>query len=170
VADIQGSPRAPRAGRVAVVVSRYNELVTTSLLEGARQCLREHRVPDARIDVIWVPGAFELPVAAEAAAVSGRYAVIVALGCVIRGETPHFEYVAGEAARGLANVALAHRLPVGFGVLTTESLEQALARAGGAGQAGGAGGVTGNKGYEAAEAALTTAAVLAQLTRAAPRD
>ena len=161
MADIQGSPRAPRAGRVAVVVSRFNELVTTSLLEGARQCLREHKVPDARIDVIWVPGAFELPVAAEAAAVSGRYSVIVALGCVIRGETPHFEYVAGEAARGLANVALAHRLPVGFGLLTTESLEQALARAGG---------VKSNKGYDAAEAALATAGVLAQLTRAAPRD
>jgi 6,7-dimethyl-8-ribityllumazine synthase len=161
VADIQGSPRAPRTGRVAVVVSRYNELVTTRLLEGARQCLREHKVPEARIDVIWVPGAFELPVAAETAAVSGRYAAIVALGCVIRGETPHFDYVAGEAARGLANVALAHRLPVGFGVLTTESLEQARERAGGG---------AGNKGYEAAEAALGTAAVLAELTRAARRD
>jgi 6,7-dimethyl-8-ribityllumazine synthase len=146
---------------VAVVVSRYNELVTTRLLEGARQCLREHQVPEARIDVIWVPGAFELPVVAEAAAVSGRYVAIVALGCVIRGETPHFDYVAGEAARGLANVALAHRLPVGFGVLTTESLEQARERAGGG---------AGNKGYEAAEAALGTAAVLAELTRAARRD
>jgi 6,7-dimethyl-8-ribityllumazine synthase len=131
------------------------------LLEGARQCLREREVPDARIDVIWVPGAFELPVVAETAAVSGRYALIVALGCVIRGETPHFDVVAGEASRGLANVALAHRLPVGFGVLTTESLEQAQARAGGA---------AGNKGYEAAEAALATAAVLAELTRATRRD
>ena len=159
--DIHGSPRAPRTGRVAVVVSRYNELVTTRLLEGARQCLREHEVPDARIDVIWVPGALELPVVAEAAAVSGRYAAIVALGCVIRGETAHFDIVAGEASRGLANVALAHRLPVGFGVLTTESLEQARERAGGG---------AGNKGYEAAEAALGTAAVLAELTRAARRD
>jgi len=146
---------------VAVVVSRYNEIVTTRLLEGARQCLREHKVPEARIDVIWVPGAFELPVAAEVAAESGRYAAIVALGCVIRGDTPHFDFVAGEAARGLGNVALAHRLPVGFGVLTTESLEQATARAGGA---------AGNKGYEAAEAALATAAALAELTRAARRD
>ena len=118
-------------------------------------------MPDARIDVIWVPGAFELPVAAETAAVSGRYAAIVALGCVIRGETPHFDIVAGESARGLANVALAHRLPVGFGVLATESLEQARERAGGG---------AGNKGYEAAEAALATAAVLAELTRAARRD
>jgi len=161
VAEIPGSPRAPRAGRVAVLVSRYNEVVTARLLDGARECLHDKGVPDARVDVIWVPGAFELPVAAEAAAASGRYAVLVALGCVIRGETPHFEYVAGEAARGLGNVALAHRLPVGFGVLTTETLEQALARAGG---------TAGNKGYEATDAALTTADVLAQLTRAAPRD
>jgi len=161
VAELQGSPRAPREARVAVLVSRYNELVTSRLLEGAWECLRGKGVPEARVDVIWVPGAFELPVAAEAAAASGRYAALVALGCVVRGETPHFEYVAGEATRGLGNVALAHRLPVGFGVLTTDSLDQALARAGGA---------AGNKGYEAAEAALTTADVLAQLIRAAPRD
>ncbi|HEX4575193.1 MAG TPA: 6,7-dimethyl-8-ribityllumazine synthase [Gemmatimonadales bacterium] len=161
MAEIQGTPRAPREGRVAVLVSRYNELVTTRLLDGARQCLRDQGVPDARVDVIWVPGAFELGVAAEAAAASGRYAALVALGCVIRGETPHFEYVAGEAARGLGNVALAHRVPVGFGVLTTETQEQAMARAGGA---------AGNKGYEAADAALTTADVLTQLLRAAPRD
>jgi len=161
VAEIQGSPRAPRAGRVAVLVSRYNELVTVRLLDGARECLRDKGVPEARVDVIWVPGAFELPVAAEVAAASGRYTALVALGCVVRGETPHFEYVAGEAARGLGNVALAHRLPVGFGVLTTDTLEQALARAGGA---------AGNKGYEAVDSALTTADVLGQLTRAAPRD
>jgi 6,7-dimethyl-8-ribityllumazine synthase len=161
VAEIQGAPRVPREGRVAVLVSRYNELVTVRLLDGARACLRDKGVPDTRVDVIWVPGAFELPVAAEAAAASGRYTALVALGCVVRGETPHFEYVAGEAARGLGNVALAHRLPVGFGVLTTETLEQALARAGGA---------AGNKGYEAVDAALTTADVLGQLTRAAPRD
>ena len=161
MAELQGSPRAPRQVRVAVVVARYNEIVTGRLLEGARQCLREKGVPEAQVDVVWVPGAFELPVAAETAAASGRYGAIVALGCVIRGETPHFEYVAGEAARGLGNVALAHRLAVGFGVLTTESLDQAMARAGG---------TAGNKGYEAAAAALTTADVLAQLTRAAPRD
>jgi len=146
---------------VAVLVSRYNEVVTARLLDGARTCLRDKGVPEALVDVIWVPGAFELPVAAETAAASGRYAALVALGCVVRGETPHFEYVAGEAARGLGNVALAHQLPVGFGVLTTETLEQALERAGGS---------AGNKGYEAADAALTTADVLAHLTRAAPRD
>jgi len=161
VAEFAGSPRAPSKQRVAVLVSRYNELVTRRLLEGARQCLAEHRVPEAAVDVVWVPGAFELPVAAETAAATGRYAAIVALGCVIRGETPHFEYVAGEAARGLGNVALAHRVAVGFGVLTTDTLEQAQARAGGA---------AGNKGYEATAAALSTADVLAQVTRAAPRD
>src|SRR2546429_4972888 len=107
--------------RVAVLASSYNGMVTARMLEGRRQCLREQGVPDARVDVIWVPGAFELAVAAEAAAASGRYAALVALGCVIRGETPHFEYVAGEATRGLGNVALAHRLPIGFGVLTTDN-------------------------------------------------
>jgi 6,7-dimethyl-8-ribityllumazine synthase len=160
VAEIAGSPDAP-ARRVAVVVSRFNELVTTRLLDGALECLREHRVADAQVDVIWVPGAFELPVAAEAAAASGRYAAIVALGCVVRGETPHFDFVAGEAAHGLGAVARSHQVPVGFGVLTTDTLEQALARAGGA---------AGNKGREAAEAALVTAGVLAQLARAASRD
>ena len=154
--------------RVAVVVSRFNETVTNLLLEGARDALRRHGLPDSHVDVVWVPGAFELPVAAEAAAAGGRYDAIVALGCVIRGETPHFEYVAGEAARGLGNVALAHRIAVGFGVLTTETLEQALARAGGGG--GKASGNKGNKGFEAAEAALQTADVLAQLARAASRD
>jgi 6,7-dimethyl-8-ribityllumazine synthase len=159
VAEIVGS--ADARGRVAVVVSRFNEVVTARLLDGALEYLREHRVADTHVDVIWVPGAFELPVAAGAAAATGRYAAIVALGCVIRGETPHFDFVAGEAARGLGAVALTHRLPVGFGVLTTDTLDQALARAGGA---------AGNKGREAAEAALATAAVLAELMRAASRD
>jgi 6,7-dimethyl-8-ribityllumazine synthase len=152
---------ARTAKRVAVVVSRFNEIVTTRLLEGARAALREHGVADDHVDVVWVPGAFELPVAAEAAAASRRYTAIVALGCVIRGETAHFEFVAGEAARGLGNVALAHRLAVGFGVLTTETLEQALERAGGD---------AGNKGHEAAESALHTADVIARLGRAASRD
>jgi 6,7-dimethyl-8-ribityllumazine synthase len=151
--------RAPE--RVAVIVSRYNEMVTLRLLDGAQAALRAGGVADQRVEVVWVPGAFELPVAAEAAAASGRFKALVALGCVIRGETAHFDFVAGEAARGLGNVALAHRVAVGFGLLTTETLEQALARAGGA---------AGNKGYEAAEAALRTAEVLVGLGRAAPRD
>ncbi|HET7791593.1 MAG TPA: 6,7-dimethyl-8-ribityllumazine synthase [Gemmatimonadales bacterium] len=158
MAVIEGTPRAPAKLGVALIVSRFHQTVTTLLLEGARRCLAERGVPESRADVIWVPGAFELPAAAEAAAQSGRYAAIVALGCVIRGETPHFEYVAGEAARGLANVAIAHRIAVGFGVLTTETEEQAFARAGGP---------AGNKGYDAARSALETADVLAQLARAA---
>lgn len=141
-------------------MSRFHENVTTRLLEGARDALRRAGIADAQVDVVWVPGAFELPVAAETAAASQRYAAIVALGCVIRGETAHFDYVAGEAARGLGNVALAHQIAVGFGVLTTETEIQALARAGG---------VVGNKGAEAAEAALQTADAIDRL-RAAPRD
>jgi 6,7-dimethyl-8-ribityllumazine synthase len=136
---------------VAVIVSRYNELVTRRLLEGARECCAGAGAGEDRVDVVWVAGAFELPVAAAAAAATGRYACIVALGAVIRGETPHFEYVAGEATRGLGRVALEYRLPVGFGLLTVDSLEQALARAGG---------TAGNKGHEAAEAAIRTADVL----------
>jgi 6,7-dimethyl-8-ribityllumazine synthase len=147
--------------RVAVVVSRYNELITRRLLEGARDALREAGIPDSHVEEFWVPGAFELAVAAEEAAVSGRFGAIVALGCVIRGETPHFEYVAGEAARGLGNVALAHRVAVGFGLLTTENQAQAEARAGGA---------AGNKGYEAAAAALQTADVLHRVRRGTARD
>lgn len=147
--------------RVAIVVSRYNERITRRLLEGARDALREAGIPDSHVEEFWVPGAFELAVAAEEAAVSGRFRAIVALGCVIRGETPHFEYVAGEAARGLGNVALAHRVALGFGVLTTEDQAQAEARAGGA---------AGNKGYEAAAAALQTADVLHRVRRGTARD
>jgi 6,7-dimethyl-8-ribityllumazine synthase len=145
--------------RVAVLVSRYNEVVTRRLLDGAREALAAGGFPESSIDVVWVPGAFELPVAAEQAAVSGVYRAIVALGCVIRGETPHFEYVAGEAARGLADVARDHRIAVGFGVLTTEDQAQALARAGGA---------AGNKGLEAARAALETAETLDRLRDGTP--
>ncbi len=150
--EIIGRLRA--TGRVAVIVSRYNELVTRRLLDGARECCTAAGAGDDRVDVVWVAGAFELPAAAAAAAATGRYGCIVALGAVIRGETPHFEYVAGETARGLGWVALEYRLPVGFGLLTVDSLEQALARAGGD---------AGNKGHEAAEAAITAADALAQL-------
>ena len=135
-------------------MSRYNELVTSRLLEGALECCREAGLPRESVDVIWVPGAFELPVTAAAAAGSGRYACLVALGAVIRGDTPHFEYVAGEAARGLNDVAVRTGVPVGFGVLTVENLQQAVDRAGGA---------AGNKGTEAAGAALQAADVIAQL-------
>lgn len=146
--------RPPPAGRVAILVSRYNELITAKLLEGALACCREAGLASERVDVIWIPGAFELPAAAAAAAATGRYACLVALGAVVRGETPHFEYVAGEAARGLNQVAVGHGLPVGFGVLTVDNLQQAIDRAGG---------VAGNKGHEAAAAAIGVADVIAQL-------
>ena len=141
-------------GRVAILVSRYNELITSRLLEGARGACRDAGLAADDVDVVWLAGAFELPVAAAVAAGTGRYAAIVALGAVIRGDTPHFEYVAGEAARGLNTVAVQHGVPVGFGVLTVDTMQQATDRAGGS---------AGNKGREAAEAALLAADAFAQL-------
>jgi 6,7-dimethyl-8-ribityllumazine synthase len=146
--------RLRAVGRVAILVSRYNELITSRLLEGALACCAEAGIARADVDVVWVPGAFELPVAAAAAAGTRRYVCLVALGAVIRGDTPHFEYVAGEAARGLNAVAVQHGLPVGFGVLTVDTMQQAVDRAGGS---------AGNKGHEAAAAALQAADVIAQL-------
>lgn len=150
--DFSGRLRA--SGRVAILVSRYNELITKKLLDGALACCREAGLPREHVDVIWLPGAFELGAAAAAAAETGRYTCLIALGAVIRGETPHFDFVAGETARGLNLVAVRHALPVGFGVLTVDTLQQAVERAGG---------VAGNKGHEAAEAALRTADAMAQL-------
>jgi 6,7-dimethyl-8-ribityllumazine synthase len=141
-------------GRVAILVSRYNELITTRLLDGALACCAEAGVSRDAVDVVWVPGAFELPAAAAAAAASGRYACLVALGAVIRGDTPHFEYVAGSAAAGLTDVSVRYVLPVGFGVLTVDTLQQAMDRAGGA---------AGNKGHEAAAAAIGAADAIARL-------
>ncbi len=139
---------------MAILVSRYNEVITSKLLEGALACCVEAGVAADQVDVVWLPGAFELSAGAAAAAETGRYSCLVALGAVIRGETPHFEYVAGEAARGLNAVAVRHALPIGFGVLTVDTFQQALDRAGGS---------AGNKGHEAAAAALQAADVIAQL-------
>jgi 6,7-dimethyl-8-ribityllumazine synthase len=155
------SGRLRPVGRVAIVVSRYSEAVTARLLEGALACCDAAGVPRAQADVIWVAGAFELPVAAAVAARSGRYACIVALGAVIRGETPHFEYVASGATQGLGLVSVEAGLPVGFGLLTVDTLEQAVDRAGGS---------AGNKGYEATAAAIKAADVIAQLRAAHAAD
>lgn len=152
MAEFTGHPRP--VGRVAVLVSRYNEIVTRRLLDGALACCREAGLDDDQVDVVWVPGAFEMGAAAAGVASTGRYTALVALGAVIRGDTAHFDFVAGEAARGVNAVATQHGLPVGFGVLTVDSMDQAMARAGGA---------SGNKGYEAAEAALELAEVLRQV-------
>lgn len=146
--------------RFALVASRFNELVTERLIAGARACLLQHGVAEDAIDLIHVPGAWELPVAARRAARHGKYDAIIALGCVIRGETPHFDYVAGEAAKGLAAVALDAELPVAFGVLTTDDTDQALARAGGK---------SGNKGWEAALGALEMVDLFRQLGPAGER-
>jgi 6,7-dimethyl-8-ribityllumazine synthase len=146
VAEISGQ-LAP-VGRIGIVVSRYHERVTTRLLDGARACLGEAGIGEGDVDVVWVPGAFELGSAAAALVGTGRYAALVALGVVVRGETPHFDFVAGETSRALGMLASVNALPIGFGLLTVDTLDQALARAGGA---------AGNKGYEAAAAAVRTA-------------
>lgn len=137
--------------RIAVALARFNQGITDRLLAGALDALTKHGVADDAIDVATVPGAFELPLCAQRLAATGRYDAILCLGAVVRGETPHFDYVAGEAARGIGEVARRFDLPVAFGVLTADTMEQALARAGGE---------RGNKGYEAAVTALEMVQVL----------
>ena len=131
--------------RIAIVAARFNGQIVELLLDGARACLAEHGVAPDAVQILWVPGAFELPLAADRAARTGRFEAVVCLGVVVRGETPHFDFVAGEAARGIQEVALRTGVPVSFGVLTTETVDQALERAGGE---------QGNKGWDAALAAL----------------
>lgn len=144
--------------RVAVVASRFNEAVVERLVDGATDCLARHGVPDEFVTVAWVPGAFELPQTAARFARSGEVDAIVCVGAVIRGETPHFDYVAGVAARGLNQIALDAGIPVTFGVLTTDTVEQANDRAGGK---------MGNKGFEAALAALEMANLFGALPKPA---
>jgi 6,7-dimethyl-8-ribityllumazine synthase len=147
--------------RYAIVRARFNEPITVALLDGALQGFADAAGDDAKIDVAEVPGAFELPLAAKWLAESGRYSAVVCLGCVIHGETPHFDFVAGEAARGIAQVALESGVPVIFGVLTTDNAAQAWARAGkkrrGLKSHASAGPGGGNKGYEAALSAVAMA-------------
>jgi 6,7-dimethyl-8-ribityllumazine synthase len=126
-------------------------MVTRRLLTGAEETLESAGFTAERVDVLWVPGAFEIPVVIHAGLATGKYALAVGLGAVIRGETPHNEYIATEAARGIAEAAIRHSTPVGFGVLTCDTMEQALARSGGA---------AGNKGVDAAQAAIETALAL----------
>jgi len=142
--------------RIGIVVARFNQAVTDALLAGALEGLAKHGVADDAIDVVIVPGAFELPICAQRMAATGRYDGLVCLGAVVRGETPHFDYVAGEAARGLNEVARRYDLPVSFGVLTTDDMAQALARAGGG---------HGNKGYDAAVTTLEMVHVLRMVHR-----
>lgn len=140
--------------RVALVVSRFNEPVTTRLLAGARSALERHGVREEDIDVAWVPGAFELPLAARRLAESRRYDAVACLGAIIRGETPHFDYIAAETARGIGQVAQDTGVPTVFGVLTPNTLEQAMERAGGK---------VGDKGYDAAVTAIEMATLMQRL-------
>jgi 6,7-dimethyl-8-ribityllumazine synthase len=150
---IEAEPNA-RGRKVAIVAARFNDFIVASLVKGAQAAWLERGGAAGELTVVRVPGAFELPVAVRRLAGSGRFDALVALGCVIRGDTPHFEYVAGECARGLQCAALDSGVPVAFGVLTVESVEQALQRA-----VSGAG----NKGAGAMESALEMAAVMARL-------
>ena len=153
MAEFFGTPAA-QGRRFAIVASRFNESVVQRLVDGALDALTRHGAAFEDVDVVWVPGAWELPVAARTLAASGRYDALVAIGAVIRGETPHFDFVAGEASRGLAKVSEDFDLPLGFGLLTTDDMAQAEARAGGA---------HGNKGWDAAVAALEMADLFARL-------
>jgi len=154
-----GSPNGARRS-VGIVVGRFNGNITSRLLDGALEALGEAGVSRERIDVMPVPGAFELPLGAMALAKTRRYACVIALGCVIRGDTPHFEFVAGEAASGLQLAGLETGVPVAFGLLTCDSRRQAEERAGGE---------KGNKGAEAARTALEMADTLSRLRASVPR-
>ena len=145
-----------RGRRFALAAARFNEVVTGKLLQGALDCLRSHGVDPDEVDVAWVPGAFELPLVARRLAASGIYDAVICVGAVIRGDTPHFDHVAGQAATGIREAAEATGVPVVFGVLTTDTFEQAMDRAGGK---------HGNKGWDAAMAAMETASLLEQLPK-----
>jgi 6,7-dimethyl-8-ribityllumazine synthase len=131
--------------RFGIIVSRFNDFISSRLVEGAMDALLRHGATEEQVSVIKVPGAFEIPLTAKKLAESGRYDAVICLGAVIRGSTPHFDYVAAEVSKGIANVSLESRIPVTFGVLTTDNLEQAIERAGSK---------SGNKGYDSAMAAI----------------
>ncbi|QQE75264.1 6,7-dimethyl-8-ribityllumazine synthase [Brevibacillus composti] len=141
--------------RVGIVAGRFNELIVSKLVGGALDALKRHGVAEEAVEVAWVPGAFEIPLIAKKMAESGKYDAIVTLGAVIRGATPHFDYVCSECAKGVASVSLATGIPVIFGVLTTDSIEQAIERAGTK---------VGNKGWEAAASAIEMANLSRQIT------
>ncbi len=153
--EIRGSTQA-RGRRFAIAAARFNELVVAKLVEAATRCLRRHGVTDEDVELVWVPGAFELPLAARSLARSGAYDAVLCLGAVIRGETPHFDVVAAQAAEGIRRAGEDTGVPVIFGVLTTDTLDQAMDRAGGS---------HGNKGWDAAVAAMEMASVLEQLPK-----
>ncbi len=137
--------------KIGIVAARFNEFIVSKLMDGAMDALRRHEVKDDDISVAWVPGAFEIPMAAQKMAKSGKYNVVICLGAVIRGSTTHYDYVCSEVSKGIAHISLNTGVPVIFGVLTTENIEQAIERAGTK---------SGNKGFDAALSALEMANLL----------
>lgn len=151
MARIIEGQRIDPGGRFALVAGRFNEFITNRLIEGAEDAFRRHGIsPDDRLDLVWVPGAYEIPLVCQKLAASGDYAAVVALGAVIRGATPHFEYVSGEVSKGVANASMKTDVPVIFGVLTVNSIEQAVERAGTK---------AGNAGFNAATSAIEMASL-----------
>ncbi len=140
--------------KIAIVVSRFNEFITSKLLGGAIDCLERHEVNNQNINTIWVPGSFEIPLVAKKLAMSKNYDAIICLGALIRGDTPHFDYVSAETSKGIARVTYETEVPVIFGVLTTENIEQAIERAGTK---------AGNKGWECAMSAIEMSNLLRRL-------
>ena len=150
--ELQGQLSAE--GRTfGIVVGRFNEFITKRLLDGCLDCLQRHKADDGRIEIVWVPGSFEIPYAARKLAESKKYDAVICLGAVVRGSTPHFEYIATEAAKGVAQTALVTGVPTIFGVVTADSLEQAIERAGSK---------AGNKGWDAALSAIEMADLYSQ--------
>jgi len=137
--------------KTAIVISRFNSFITEKLLQGAKDCLIRHGAVEEQIDVVWVPGSFEIALLAQKVAATKRYDAIICLGAIIRGSTPHFDYVAAETSKGIAQVALKTDTPIAFGVLTTDSIEQAIERAGTK---------AGNKGFDAAMTVIEMASVI----------
>jgi len=156
----QGKLVAPKGAKFAVVVSRFNEFITSKLLSGAVDSLTRHGAAEDDIEVVWSPGGFEIPVIAQSLAQSGKYAAVICLGAVIRGGTDHHQYIASEAAKGIAHTAMLTGVPCIFGVLTCDTLEQAVERAGTK---------AGNKGADAAAAAIEMADLMSQLPAGAKK-
>ncbi len=142
--------------RVGIVAARFNEFITSKLLGGALDGLKRHDVPEENVDVAWVPGAFEIPLIAAKMAKSGKYDAVICLGAVIRGATSHYDYVCNEVSKGIAQVSLQSEIPVMFGVLTTDNIEQAIERAGSK---------AGNKGYECATGAIEMVNVIREMEK-----
>ncbi|RPI63379.1 MAG: 6,7-dimethyl-8-ribityllumazine synthase [Planctomycetaceae bacterium] len=153
----EGKLIAPAKAKFAVVVSRFNEFITSKLLGGCMDALKRHGTDEANVDVIWSPGAFEVPLIAQRLAAGGKYAAVICLGAVIRGSTDHYEYVCSEAAKGVAQASMKTGVPCIFGILTCDTIEQAIERAGTK---------AGNKGSDAAAAAIEMANLFAQIPAA----